>query len=167
MLWKGFYHNSSTKKASASGGFAPPDPHQGALPPGPPRFLFPPNYLPWRCPWRWVSTVINLNLFTIPLIGLCELIFTKFHLYLANFKIWLPWLTLRWPWLDLRWWHFNLDDFVSLPSHRCLSKTLSLSLKFFLCIQKVDHFYQEQPHTDTKHIHTNGAYFSSAGTRAS
>ena len=34
MLWKGFYQNLSTKKASASGGFAP-DPHQGALPPGP------------------------------------------------------------------------------------------------------------------------------------
>ena len=40
VLWKGFYHNFSTKKASASRGFAP-DPHQGALPPGPPWFLRP------------------------------------------------------------------------------------------------------------------------------
>ena len=31
MLWEGFYHDFSTKKASASGGF-PPDPHQGARP---------------------------------------------------------------------------------------------------------------------------------------
>ena len=41
VLWKGFYHDFSTKQTSASGGFAP-DPHQGALPPGPPRFLCPP-----------------------------------------------------------------------------------------------------------------------------
>ena len=35
MLWEGFYHDFSTKKVSASGGFAPWPP-QGALPPGPP-----------------------------------------------------------------------------------------------------------------------------------
>ena len=44
VLWKGFYHYFSTKKASASGGFAsltptkglcPLDPPPGALPPGP------------------------------------------------------------------------------------------------------------------------------------
>ena len=49
--WKGFYHDFSTKKASASGGFAPwPPPRSSA--PGPPRFLCPPppNDLPWRCP---------------------------------------------------------------------------------------------------------------------
>ena len=34
MLWEGSCHDFSTKKASASGAFAP-DPHQGALPPGP------------------------------------------------------------------------------------------------------------------------------------
>ena len=42
VLWKGFYHDFSTKKASASGGKAP-DPHQGALPPGPP----PGGAAPW------------------------------------------------------------------------------------------------------------------------
>ena len=36
VLWKGFYHDFNTKKASAS------DPHKGALPPGPPRLLRPP-----------------------------------------------------------------------------------------------------------------------------
>ena len=34
-------------------GASPPHPHQGALPPGPPRFLRPPKDLPWRCPWGW------------------------------------------------------------------------------------------------------------------
>ena len=42
---EGFYHDFSTKKASASGA-SPPDPHQGALPPGPPRFFCPPEDLP-------------------------------------------------------------------------------------------------------------------------
>ena len=60
-VWKGFYHDFSTKKASASGSFAP-DPHQGALPPGPPPGALhpgpptevplppPPNDLPWGRP---------------------------------------------------------------------------------------------------------------------
>ena len=38
VLWKGFYHDFSTKKASASGG----NPHQGVLPPGPLGSLAPP-----------------------------------------------------------------------------------------------------------------------------
>ena len=42
MLWKGFYHDFSTKKASASGA-SPPDPHQGALPPGPLPGALPPG----------------------------------------------------------------------------------------------------------------------------
>ena len=42
MLWEGFYHNFSTKKVSASGGFAP-DLHQGAPPPGP----LPGGAAPW------------------------------------------------------------------------------------------------------------------------
>ena len=58
MLWKGFYHDFSTKKASASGA-SPPDPHQGVLPLDPHRGHCPldprgsfalPNDLPWR-PW--------------------------------------------------------------------------------------------------------------------
>ena len=32
MLWEGFYHNFSTKKVSASGGFAPWTPARGAAP---------------------------------------------------------------------------------------------------------------------------------------
>ena len=58
-LWEGFYHNFSTKKASASGGFAP-DPHQGTLPTGPPPGvtvpwtpevpLPPSKNLSWHCP---------------------------------------------------------------------------------------------------------------------
>ena len=48
MLWKGFYHDFSTKKASASGGF--PDPHQGALPPGPPPGELPPGPPRFPCP---------------------------------------------------------------------------------------------------------------------
>ena len=42
MLWEGFYHDFSTKKVSASGGFAP-CPHQRAPPPGPP----PGGAAPW------------------------------------------------------------------------------------------------------------------------
>ena len=58
MLWEGFYHNFSTKKVSASGGFFP-CPHQGALPFRPPQGgaalnprgnFAPSNDLPWRHP---------------------------------------------------------------------------------------------------------------------
>ena len=45
MLWKGFYHDFSTKNASASGAL-PPGPPPGALPPGPPRFLAPLTIFP-------------------------------------------------------------------------------------------------------------------------
>ena len=45
MFLFGYIH-ARTKKASA-GGVSPPDPHQGALHPGPPRYLLrPPNDLP-------------------------------------------------------------------------------------------------------------------------
>ena len=60
MLWEGFYHDFSTKKASASGGFAPWPPPTGSAPwtpargrcPLDPRGNFAPsNDLPWRRPW--------------------------------------------------------------------------------------------------------------------
>ena len=67
VLWKGFYHDFITKKASR--GFAsPPDPTKGlfpldpplgALPPGPPRFPCPPHDLPWRRPW--LDTYYSIN----------------------------------------------------------------------------------------------------------
>ena len=46
MLWKGFYHDFSTKKASASGGFAPSPPPRGSAPwtpevPSPPLTIYP------------------------------------------------------------------------------------------------------------------------------
>ena len=41
VLWKGFYHDFSTKKASASGGFAPWPPPRGSAP-WTPGFLRPP-----------------------------------------------------------------------------------------------------------------------------
>ena len=57
VLWKGFYHNFSSKKASASGGFAPWSPPRGSAPwtptggaaPGP-RGSFAPLDLSWRRP---------------------------------------------------------------------------------------------------------------------
>ena len=60
MLWEGFYHDFSTKKVSASGGFAPWPPPRGSAPwtparghcPLDPRGNFAPsNDLPWRHPW--------------------------------------------------------------------------------------------------------------------
>ena len=60
MLWEGFYHDFSTKKVSASGGFAPWPPPTGSAPwtpargrcPLDPRGNFAPsNDLPWRRPW--------------------------------------------------------------------------------------------------------------------
>ena len=56
MLWKGFYHNFSTKKASASGGL---NPTKGLCPlvprwghcPLDPQGPSPPNDLPWCRPW--------------------------------------------------------------------------------------------------------------------
>ena len=68
VLWKGFYHDFSTKRAAASGGFAPwppsrgsvSGPQLGALPPGPPRFLCPPNDLPWHRPWHWSSPCMKI-----------------------------------------------------------------------------------------------------------
>ena len=60
MLWEGFYHDFSTKKVSASGGFAPWPPPRGSAPwtpargrcPLDPRGNFAPsNDLPWRRPW--------------------------------------------------------------------------------------------------------------------
>ena len=59
MLCKGFYHDFSTKKASASGAFAPWPPPRGSAPGPPPGSaapwtpelpLPPPNNLPWRRP---------------------------------------------------------------------------------------------------------------------
>ena len=50
VFWKGFYHDFSTKKASASGGFLIPTKE---LCPLDPRGSFaPPSDLPWRRPWR-------------------------------------------------------------------------------------------------------------------
>ena len=63
MLWEGFYHDFSTKKVSASGGFAPWPPPRGSTPwtpargscPLDPRGNFAPsNDLPWRRPCREV-----------------------------------------------------------------------------------------------------------------
>ena len=56
VLWKGFYHDFSTKKASASGDFTKGicflDPRQReALPPDPWGSFAPLNDLPWRHPW--------------------------------------------------------------------------------------------------------------------
>ena len=52
ILWKDFYHDFSTKKASASGGFAPWPPSRGSAP-WTPEVPSPPNDLPWRRPcWR-------------------------------------------------------------------------------------------------------------------
>ena len=48
MLWKGFCHNFSTKKASA-------------LPPGSPRFLRPPKDLPWCCPWPYRISLYSVS----------------------------------------------------------------------------------------------------------
>ena len=50
VLWKGFYHDFSTKRASASGDFAP-WPHQGALPPGSMTGALPPGPPRWHRPW--------------------------------------------------------------------------------------------------------------------
>ena len=59
MLWEGFYHNFSTKKASASGGFTPWPPPRGSAPCTPSRGRCPldpsgnftlSNDLPWRRP---------------------------------------------------------------------------------------------------------------------
>ena len=58
VLWKGFYHDFSTKNASASGGFAPSPPSRGSAPwtptrgaaPWTPEVPSPPNDLPWRRP---------------------------------------------------------------------------------------------------------------------
>ena len=57
VLWKGFYHDFSTKKASASGawpqtkGLCPLDPHRGRCPLDHQGSFAPPNDLPWRRPW--------------------------------------------------------------------------------------------------------------------
>ena len=70
MLWKGFYHDFSTNKASASGA-SPSDPHQGALPPGPPRIPCPPlTIYPGAAPapqkllkiQKWGSFFANVHL---------------------------------------------------------------------------------------------------------
>ena len=51
MLWKGFYHDFSTKEASASGGeLCPPASPLGALPPAPLRFLRPLTIYPGGAP---------------------------------------------------------------------------------------------------------------------
>ena len=42
MLWEGFYHDFSTKKVSASGGFAPWPPPRGSAPWTPPEVTSPP-----------------------------------------------------------------------------------------------------------------------------
>ena len=47
VIWKGFYHNFSAKKASASGGFAPT---KGLCPLDPRGSFALPNDLPWRHP---------------------------------------------------------------------------------------------------------------------
>ena len=51
MLWEGFYYDFSTKKASASGGFAPWTPARGRCPLDPRGNFAPSNDLPWRRPW--------------------------------------------------------------------------------------------------------------------
>ena len=56
VLWKGFYHDFSTKKASASGGFAPWPPPRGSAP-WTPEVPSPPKDLPWRLPWIQASTL--------------------------------------------------------------------------------------------------------------
>ena len=57
VLWKGFYHDFSTKKASA--GLFPLDPRRGRCPLDPQgSFAPPPNDLPWRRPcfgWSWLG----------------------------------------------------------------------------------------------------------------
>ena len=54
MLWKGVYHDFSTKKASAplthTKGLCPLDPHGGRCPLDPRGSFTPPNDLPWRHP---------------------------------------------------------------------------------------------------------------------
>ena len=56
MLCKGFNNNFSTKKETTSDSFSP-EPHQGALPLGPPSLLCPPNNLPLHqtCIQGWHS----------------------------------------------------------------------------------------------------------------
>ena len=77
MLWKGFYHDFSTKKASALGGFTPWPPPRGSATWTPTRgsapwtpevyFAPPPNDLPWRRPWvneyvnEWMSKDLCLK----------------------------------------------------------------------------------------------------------
>ena len=62
ILWEGFYHDFSTKKASTSGGFAPWHPQRGSAPwtsamgccPLDPQGNFAPsNDLPWCRPWSY------------------------------------------------------------------------------------------------------------------
>ena len=64
VLWKGFYHDFSTKKASASGGFAL-TPTKGLCPMDPRGSFALPNDLPWRrpCPYPNPFSVGLTNLF--------------------------------------------------------------------------------------------------------
>ena len=66
VLWKGLYHDFSTKKGSSFKGASSPDPHQGALPLGPQRFLRPPNDLPWRRSCSPYVHVVNYYNLTTP-----------------------------------------------------------------------------------------------------
>ena len=70
MLWEGFYHDFSTKKVSASGGFAPWPPPRGSAPwtptrgrcPLDPRGNFAPsNDLPWRRPCLIIDLLLIMH----------------------------------------------------------------------------------------------------------